>query len=289
MAHSAVLRHIRALDPERDHQRIAYLMTCYEFPFDITRALEFALFRTYAVPSISRLLDHTGEFALRTQKRYDDTDLLLSEILEHGYDSERGRAALRRMNRLHGRFTIANDDFLYVLSTFIFEPLRWLDRFGWRPVLEGERQALFYFWSAVGQRMNIKGIPVDMAAFERFNRDYEARQFRYAQSNRRVGDSTRDLFLGWFLPALLRPLGAPSIYALMDEPLLDAFGYPHPPSWLRGAVKAAVRVRGRVAHRLLRRRRPRLRTHLRTRTYPEGYRIEALGPPPADTPSPKPQ
>jgi len=37
------------------------------------------------------------------------------------------------MNQLHGRFDIANEDFLYVLSTFIFEPIRWNTRFGWRP------------------------------------------------------------------------------------------------------------------------------------------------------------
>jgi hypothetical protein len=77
-------------------------MTAYEFPFDITRALEFALYRTFAVPRISALLDQTGEFTRHTQKRYDDTDLILSTIYEYGYDSDQGRAALRRMNRLHG-------------------------------------------------------------------------------------------------------------------------------------------------------------------------------------------
>jgi hypothetical protein len=70
-----------------EHQQVARRLVCYEFPFDFTRALEFALFRTFCVPSISRLFDFTGEFAQRAQKRYDDTDLLVSEIMEHGYDS----------------------------------------------------------------------------------------------------------------------------------------------------------------------------------------------------------
>lgn len=43
-----VLQRILALDPGRDHQEIVALDCCYEFPFDITRSLEFALFRTYA-------------------------------------------------------------------------------------------------------------------------------------------------------------------------------------------------------------------------------------------------
>lgn len=124
MSRFAILDAIQRLDPEKDAQRIVFLSTCYEFPFDTTRALEFALFRTYCVPSISGLLDKTGEFQRRPQKRYDDTDLIVSELMEWGYDSERGRRALRRMNQLHGRFAIANEDFLYVLSTFVFEPIR---------------------------------------------------------------------------------------------------------------------------------------------------------------------
>ena len=55
----------------------------------MNQALSFALFRTYAVPSIGRLLDETGEFARDTQKRYDDTGLLLDEPCRAGLHSER--------------------------------------------------------------------------------------------------------------------------------------------------------------------------------------------------------
>ena len=68
------------------------------FSWDIERALEFALFRTYVVPSISGLLARTWEFANRPAKRYDDTELLLSEPLENGLDSLRGRTAIARIN-----------------------------------------------------------------------------------------------------------------------------------------------------------------------------------------------
>ena len=134
MPRPSILDRIRTLDPERDHQGIVHLCACYEFPFDMVRSLEVALFRTYCAPRISALLDRTGEFRLRAQKRYDDTDLIVGALMAHGYDSPLGRAALRRMNQIHGRFTIANEDYLYVLSTFIFEPARWIDRFGWRPL-----------------------------------------------------------------------------------------------------------------------------------------------------------
>jgi hypothetical protein len=279
MPHSAVLDEIRRLDPERDHQRIVLLSTRYDFPFDTTRALEFALFRTFCVPSISALLDQTGEFRARAQKRYDDTDIIVSELMEWGYDSDRGRAALRRMNQLHGRFAIANEDFLYVLSTFVFEPIRWNVRFGWRPLCVQERLALFHFWREVGRRMNIRGIPADCDAFEAYNVAYERDRFRYADSNHRVGEATLAMFAAWF-PRPLRPLVRATMFALMDEPVLRGFGFPRPSPALRRAVEGALRLRAWLCARLPARRRPLLRTEGPHRSYPEGYRLDRLGPPP---------
>jgi hypothetical protein len=274
----SVLRQIQALDPVRDHQRIVFLSTRYDFPFDTVRSLELALFRTFCVPSIGALLDRTGEFRARAQKRYDDTDIIVSELMEYGYDSERGKAALRRMNQLHGRFAIANDDFLYVLSTFVFEPIRWNERFGWRRMAPAERLALFHFWREVGRRMNIKDIPEDYETFERFSREYEGKQFRYTEANHRVGCATRDMFLGWF-PRLLRPLVRPAIYAMMDDAMLAGFGFPRPSRLMRWLVPVALRLRARALRLLPGRRRPFLRTEMKRSAYPGGYTIEQLGPP----------
>ena len=213
-----VLDEIRALDPERDHQRIAFLTALHEFPWDTTRALELALFRTFAVAKGTGLLASTGEFTTRTQKRYDDTALILAEILEHGYDSERGKAALRQMNRMHGRYSIPNDEFLYVLSTFVYEPIRWNERFGWRPLLQQEKQASFHFWREIGRRMGIRDLPTDYDAFERYNRDFARAHFRYAPENHALAVATRDLFLGWYLPRPLWPIGAPLIHARWTTP-----------------------------------------------------------------------
>jgi hypothetical protein len=278
MSRLAVLKQIRALDPERDHERIVYLCTCYEFPFDTTRSLEFALFRTFGVPSISALLDRTGEFARRAQRRYDDTDIIVSELMEWGYNSDRGKRALRRMNQLHGRFAIANEDFLYVLSTFVFEPIRWNARYGWRPMCEQERLAFFSFWREVGRRMNVRDLPASYAEFERYNVEYEKQHYRFTEANRRVGSATVELFVSWF-PRVLAPVVRSAMYALMDEPVREAFGFLRP-SWLtRALVVGGLKVRAKVLRWLPPRRRPRLRTAMKQRSYPHGYVIEQLGPP----------
>jgi hypothetical protein len=274
---SRYLREIERLDPVADHQRIVYLDTCFEFPFDTTRSLELALFRTFAVPSVAALLDSTGEFAQRAQKRYDDTDLILSTIVEHGYDSPEGRRAVRRMNRIHGRFRITNDDFLYVLSSFVYEPIRWNARFGWRRLIETERLATFHFWRAVGRLMAIRDIPEEYGELERFNVEYERRHFRRTPEAERVGLATRDMFLAWF-PGLPKRLGAPAIYALMDDRLLDAFGFPRPSRAVRAAVERALRARARVVATLPARRRARMRTARQTRTYGRRWNLETLGP-----------
>ena len=278
MGYRTILDEIRALDSERDHQRIVFLSTCFEFPWDTTRALEFALFRTFCVPSISALLDQTGEFRQRAQKRYDDTDIIVSELMEHGYDSDRGTRALRRMNQLHGRFAIANEDYLYVLSTFVYEPIRWNARFGWRPMCEPERRAMFFFWREVGRRMNVQDLPADYERFERFNVDYERTRYRFTETNQRVGGATREMFVSWF-PRVLSPLVRRAIYAMLDEPLLESFGFPRPSPVMRGLVTAGLKARSWGARWLPARRRPRLRTEMKRAVYPQGYRIEELGPP----------
>ena len=266
-------------DPRADCQAIARRLGTVVFPWDTTRSLEMALFRTFASPRIGALLHATGEFAQRTQKRYDDTDLLVSELVENGYDGERGRAAIARMNAIHARFAIANDDFLYVLSTFVFEPIRWNARFGWRPMSPSEKLGWFWFWRGVGERMAIAELPDDYAAFERFNVDYERDRFRFTEANRSVALATREMFAGWF-PALLRPVVRRAIAGLLDEPLRRAFGLAAAPRWLVAATTAALKGRAALLRALPKRRRPRLRTRIARADYPDGYRIESLGPPP---------
>jgi hypothetical protein len=277
MFRSRVLEEIGRLDPVRDHQRIVFLSTRVDFPFDTTRALELALFRTFGVPSISALLHRTGEFERRAQKRYDDTDIIVSEMMEYGYDSERGGAALARMNAIHGRFKIANEDFLYVLSTFVFEPIRFNARFGWRRMTEREKRALFYFWRAVGARMGITDIPAEFTTFQTFSADYEARHYRFTEANRAVGAATVELFAGWF-PRPFHPLVRQAIYALMDAPTRRAFGFPDAFPAINALVMAAMKVRAVALRFLPRRRRPSLRTAMTHPTYPKGYEIETLGP-----------
>jgi dephospho-CoA kinase len=251
------------------------------FPWDITRALELALLKTFCVPSISGLLSRSGEFEQRPRKRYDDTGLMVAELLRHGPTSPAGSAVIARMNRIHGAFAISDRDYLYVLSTFVCEPIRWLARYGWRALTPAEEEALFRFWALVGERMGMAAIPATLAELAAFNQAIEAEVFTSAPSNRRVADATLAMLLGdW--PAPLRPRLARVLGSLLSAPEAAALGWPEPPTALQRAVLLGLRLRSRLAGLSQRLRPPRgtrFYSERPTPSYGPSFQLEQLGPP----------
>jgi hypothetical protein len=276
MARGGVLAEIDSLDPGVEYERICFLSTNHDFPWDVEQSLSLAFFKTYSIPTISELLDRTGEFRQQAQKRYDDTKLILAEILDAGLDSELGRGATRRMNLMHGRFSISNDDYLYVLSTLVLEPIRWNERWGWRRYTDKESRAQLEYWRELARRMNIHDVPPDLDELERWSRGYEAANLRFADSNRRVADHTLGLFLSWYPPPL-RPLVRIAILAMLEDSVLDAFGHAHPPRWFRVTLDLGLRVRATTLRFFPRRRLPRLLSREHTRTYRFGHQLTDLG------------
>jgi len=280
-AHAAsVRREIASLDAQLDCQRIVHLLVAYEFPFDLLRATEMALFHTFGSRSVARLLDRTGEFAARGQKRYDDTRLLIGQFIERGWDDEAGRRSIEQMNRIHSNFKIPNDDYLFVLWTFVEFPLRWTDEYGWRAFTPHERAAWFNFWREVGRLMGLRDIPPTTVAFDEFVRGYEARELIHDPANQRVAEATIAIMAAW-LPRPLRFAVRPVVSCLVPARLLPAIGFAAPPAWLAFLVRGALKVRAQVKRVVSLERHPFLLAQSRNRSYPGNrYRIESLGPVP---------
>lgn len=282
------LTRITTMDPVRDHLEIYRVTATQEFPWDMNQALGFALFRTYAVPTIGELLGSTGEFTERVQKRYDDTGLILDAVLEHGPDSGTGKAAIRRMNQMHRSYDISNDDMRYVLCTFVVTPIRWMETYAWRPLSGVEKIASAEYYKALGKRMGIKDIPDTWQEFIRVHDAYEAEHFAFSEGGRAVADSTLDL-MSTFPPydRLPRALVRQTSYALMDDALLAAFRYPKPNPVLAAATRAGLRARGLALRFAAPRAEPFYARQLSTiRSYPDGYDVSALGTFPAGCPVP---
>ncbi len=239
------LRRIASLDPARDHDHdhdhdeIFQLTTRFEFPWDDQQGTSFAFLRDYGIPTISRLLDHTGQFEHHGQKRYDDTILLGAEATEDGQESPRGRLATRDLNRIHGRFDIPNDEFVYVLATTVAGPKRWIDRHGWRPLHPHEIRSMAIVTIRFVELMGLKGLPRTYRGFERCLDEYEAERFDFDSANRRVTEATLRIFASWF-PAPLRPAVTRAAVALMDEPLREALGQPRQPARLTSELHGVL-------------------------------------------------
>ncbi len=276
--HRGIRDEIARLDAQADCQRIVHLLACYEFPFDLQRSLELALFHTYGSVRVSRLLARTGEFTRRGQKRYDDTRILITHFLESGWTEGPGRRALERMNAIHGHFAIDNDDFLFVLATFVNFPIDWMRDYGWRPFTPHEARAWFAFFQEIGRRMGLRGIPETKGDLDRFVEDYERRHLVYAPANREIADATIRVMENW-LPRGFRRLVRPAVCALIGDRLLGAFGYSRPPRWFCTAVTSTLKLR-RLPKRVIQLERyPTLIATARNRTYPGNrYAIEDIGP-----------
>jgi hypothetical protein len=271
------LREIRTLDPydDADRDRIVTLTGRHDFPWDLDQGTAIAFLRDYGVPSISRLLDRTKQFEHDGIKRYDDTLYFQEEATAEGVDSERSHRALDRLNRIHGHYSIPNHEFQYVLATTLVGPVRWIDRYGWRPLDPHELIALTRFTTRFGELMNITGLPETYDGYLRLLVDYEREHFAPDAANTRVTEATIRIGRAT-APWYLRPGFRRVSIALMDEPLRVALGMPSQPRALVRAVDLALRLRARVIRYLLPpRQAPYERHHP---TYPNGYVPDQIGP-----------
>jgi hypothetical protein len=277
MSHGHWKRMNQELDPDADYLRIYRNVVLHEYPWDMTQSLSFALFRTYAVPSIGGLLARTGEFDRRPQKRYDDTVLLLEKPAELGFEHPQARAAIKRVNRMHRSFDISNDDLRYVLSAIVVSPVRWIARFGKRPLTPNEVVAVVRYGRELGLRMGIKEVPERFEQFADLLDRYEAERFAPDAGGKQVGRATLDLLCS-FYPAFARPAVDRFSRALMDPPLRAALGFDDPGWWARTSAHAGLRLRARLLALAPDRRTPRLPREVASiRSYPNGFEVARLG------------
>ncbi len=273
------LDRVRALDPTQEYVEIYRTMVRYEFPWDLKLGLNLAFNRTFSTGTVAKILVGTGELTGRTQRRVDDTGLLMFEIVLHGFDHPRGRAAVRRINQLHRPYRqVSPDEFVYVLACLVIVPLRWLDRYGWRRPCCHEREASYRFYRELGERLNVTGFPDSLAALTEWFDAYDRDHLRPNQHAATIERATRTLLLTR-LPRAVGPLGNALVSALYDERLRAATQVPDPAWPIRAGLHAGLKARAAILRHLAR---PRavgmFEDGIHTKSYPDGYEISRLGP-----------
>ncbi|KAJ7629474.1 hypothetical protein DFH06DRAFT_1225821 [Mycena polygramma] len=247
----------KTLTPE-EAQEVVQLSFTYDMPTLAEYSLSFALFKTYAIPTISQLLLHTKQLASQelVARRYSDTEILIATFLacplagrlvgaEPGATTNDPRAsiALARMNWLHSKYKISNEDYLYTLGLFMFQPATWAAQYGWRPLSPLERYAFFVYWAEVGRKMNIKDIPKTPEDFQAWLLVYEEEHMIPAQSNHDVAKYTMDELLFMVPEALgLRSFAEGLTRCLLEDRTRIAMMQPLAPRYASYVVRATLFV-----------------------------------------------
>ncbi|KAG8704678.1 hypothetical protein FRC08_002093, partial [Ceratobasidium sp. 394] len=112
-------------------QEILRVSSASDMPYLVEKSIEFALFKTYGIESISKLLLATGQLSQEANagRRFVDTALLIATWINvpitgpgsgrekrAEWEDPRGAIAVARTNWIHAKYRIKNDDYLYTLS-----------------------------------------------------------------------------------------------------------------------------------------------------------------------------
>ncbi|KAJ5929870.1 hypothetical protein N7454_006820 [Penicillium verhagenii] len=231
-----------------------------EFPFIVLKSLQFALFRTYGIPTISTLLLKTSQFSdtATSFKRYADTGTLIGEFMAFDPNSERAQTAIARTNFLHQGYRtsgkILDEDMLYTLSLFAMEPIRFVKLYEWREMTEMERCAIGTYWKSLGDALGIVYdlLPSGKIGFRdgihwleevsMWSKDYEARHMKPHPRNKEIADKTLDVLV-YNLPGFMKPIGVYFASFLMDDILRNAMMIDRPPALFAALFGSMLQLR----------------------------------------------
>ncbi|KAI0102693.1 hypothetical protein GGR51DRAFT_284199 [Nemania sp. FL0031] len=225
-------------------QQIIKYLAAWEFPLFHYLSLQFGLFKTYGVESISRLLLATRNLTdpVKSLKRYEDTAALIGEFMINPPNSERTLHAIARMNFLHSKYrqegTITNADLLYTLSVFVTEPQRFVRLYEWRAMNDMERCAYGVFWKSIGDAMGIeyKGLLAhdtwrdglewadDITAWAK---RYEADAMKPSVVSNKPARALIPIITYW-LPWFAKPFVEEAVCLLIGDRVREAFMLPEP-------------------------------------------------------------
>lgn len=267
-----------ALDLSEAHA-IYKQMALYDMAFEVQFGLEMSFVRTFAVPSIAKVLAATGEIEARPLKRWLDTALMMYELIDAGPEAPRARSVLRMLNQVHRGLPITEDQYSYVLTTFIVPAVRFMDSYGWRPSTGREKEAVAVFYRRVGELMGLRWLPGSYEEAERFLDAYEAENLAPSPEGASLMRATQGVLATkmpkgarWATPVLVR--------LMVDDRLCRALSLPVPAPAARRAFALAMAARRAVVRRRPVRTEPRFRPGRSGKdVYPHGYELEDLGPP----------
>ncbi|CRG82711.1 hypothetical protein PISL3812_00055 [Talaromyces islandicus] len=257
--HARLLVESRALDtqemPLLIAQRIYDSLMHAEFPFWFWKGIELALFRTYAIPTISSQLAKTSRLVApeTLPRRYVETEVLFLEFALRKWGTVPWLQAMARTRAIHAGYrksgAVREEDMLFTLAALATQPVTLVEQLEWRRLNEAELCAIGTLYRAMADAFDIDYstylapyvdkkpstglVGLDFYyALHSWQMAYEARAMTYTPQNRVLCDAAICLLL-WGVPgASLRQFVTTALTTIMDDSLREAMGFPPTPVWI---------------------------------------------------------
>lgn len=108
----------------------------------------------------------------------------------------------------------------------------------------------YVHWREIGARMGITDIPPTRAELLEWTTAYGKKTMVYDPRNTQVGNATFSVLLK-DMPRWMWPFGKKISFVLLDDYMLQAFGWERPPAWMYWLVPRLLRLKGLVCGNLL--------------------------------------
>lgn len=237
-----------------------------EFPFWFWKGIELALFRTYAIPTISSLLAKTSRLVApeALPRRYVETEVLFLEFALRRWGTVPWLQATARTRAIHAGYrksgAVREEDMLFTLAALATQPVTLVEQLEWRRLNEAELCAIGTLYRAMADAFDIDystylapyvdkkpstgllGLDFYYALHD-WQKAYEARAMVYTPQNRVLCDAAVGLLL-WGVPgASVRQFVTTALTTIMDDSLREAMGFPRTPVWIAKITTSLLEAR----------------------------------------------
>ncbi len=191
-----------------------------------------------------------------TEKRVNDTDILVHAWIDYGLDSDEGRASFKHLNHIHGTFSnlTQNEDFVFILCCLIVDNIPIINIFGWRSLNDIEKEASFQFYEQVGERINLKDRQKSLKDAHQIVNDYIHNDIQSKDTTfgRVLTNSVTKVVEKWYSPFVtassVRLVLSAIIYIIGGQNFHQKLGLKKPSSIILGTIYTLATIRRYFMH-----------------------------------------